>query len=85
MTHDPNVKTIENASLRDVRPGDHIIWEDTWECRGVTRTVRREGIAAYQSPTGDWYTADGMNITSGEGEGTTLTIRRTVANKESAL
>ena len=73
---EPNMQIIENASSKDVRPGDHIIWEDTWERHGVTRTVRREGIAAHQSPTGDWYTADGMNVTSGEGEGITITIRR---------
>lgn len=76
--NDPNVQVIENARLDDVRPGDHITWEDPWERHGVTRTVRREGIAAHQSPTGDWYTADGMNITSGEGEGITITIRRPV-------
>ena len=72
------VQVIENATRKDVRPGDHIIWEDTWERHGVTRTVRREGIAAYRGPSGDWATADGMNITSGEGEGITITIRRPI-------
>ncbi|MCM3578688.1 hypothetical protein M3686_11210 [Micrococcus luteus] len=72
------MQTIENARLDDVLPGDHLTWEDTWERRSVTRTVRREGIAAYQRPSGDWDAADGMNITCGEGEGITLTIRRTV-------
>ena len=80
-TTEPRMQTIENATLDDVRPGDHVTWEDTWECRGVTRTVRREGIAAYQRPTGDWDTADGMNITPGEREGVTLTIRRPVQER----
>ena len=41
----PDVKTIENATGDDVRPGDHITWEQTEVRKGVTRTVRREGIA----------------------------------------
>ena len=71
-----NVQVIENASLDDVRPGDHITWDDVEEEHGITCTLRREGIAHHRDLDGDWWTEDGMWVTSGEGEGIALTIRR---------
>ena len=44
--NDQNVQIIENARLKDVRPGDHITWECAREWRGATTYERREGIAA---------------------------------------
>ena len=72
----PDVKTIENATGDDVRPGDHVTWDDVEEERGMTITTRREGIAHHRDLDGDWWTEDGMWITFGESEGDTLTIRR---------
>ena len=72
------VQVIENARLKDVRPGDHIIWEQTEVQHGRTRTVRREGIAHYRDQLGDWQTGDDGLITDGEGEDITLTIRRPI-------
>ena len=76
-----NVKIIENASLDEVRPGDHLTWEHTREVDGVTVTVRREGVAGARYGNADWYTKDGMWITEGEGEGVTLTIRRPITKE----
>lgn len=81
----PTVKIIENASLDDVRPGDHITWDLTWTHRDVTLTNRREGIACHRDEFGDWWGKDGGCITVDGQAGATLTIRRTVASKESAL
>ena len=72
----PDVQVIENARLKDVRPGDHVTWDDVEEERGMTITTRREGIAHHRDLDGDWWTEDGMWITFGESEGDTLTIRR---------
>ena len=83
MTHAPNVKTIENATRDDVRPGDHIVWEQTEVRKGVTRTVRREGIAHHRDSFGAWWTEDRGLITNSEG--IALTLRRTVTSEESAL
>lgn len=66
---------IENARLKDVRPGDHVTWEHAETFHGVTRTVRREGIAHYPDQLGDWRTGDDGLITDGEDDAT-LTIRR---------
>lgn len=85
MTHDPNVKIIENAYKSDVRPGDHVTWEKTRRMGGGTITERREGIAHHRDGDGDWWTKDGMWITCGEDPRVTITIRRTVASEESAL
>jgi len=74
----PDVQVIENASLRDVRPGDHVVWEKTWVVRGVTCTEIREDVAHHLDSAGDWCNEDGMWITGGEGDGTSITIRRTV-------
>ena len=76
--NDPNVQVIENATCDDVRPGDHVIWECAREFYGVTTTNRREGIAAHRRPNGNWSTAAGRDITYGEDEGVTITIRRPV-------
>ena len=77
-TADPRVETIENATRDDVRPGDHITWEEAETTCGVTRNTRREGIAHHRDSLGDWVTAEGGWLTVGEGEGVTLTIRRPV-------
>ena len=71
-------KIIENATRDDVRPGDHLTWEQTWEEGGARITIRREGIAATRAANGDWFTEDGMRIATGEGEGITITIHRPV-------
>ena len=70
-------KIIENATLRDVRPGDHLIWE--WSRQEGDRLVvtRREGIAYRQDEGGDWCTEGAMWITSGMNNAT-LTIHRSV-------
>lgn len=71
-------KIIENASLYDIRPGDHIIWERTWMMRGVTGIEHREGTAHHRNQDDDWCTEDGMWIAAGEGEGIDLTIHRPI-------
>lgn len=81
----PNVKIIENAALDDVRPGDHLTWERVTTIDGVTITTRYEGIAHHRDEDGDWWTGEGMYITQGEGEGITLTIRRTVQELPTGL
>lgn len=70
------VQVIENATRKDVRPGDHITWEQTEVRKGVTRTVRREGIAHHRDSFGAWWTEDRGLITNGEG--IALTLRRPV-------
>lgn len=85
MTHDPNVKTIENATPDDVLPGDHLTWETTRKVNGVTVKDRREGTAYSRDDYGDWHTMGGGLLTGRMVSGVTLTIRRTVASKESAL
>ena len=73
----PDVKTIENATRDDVRPGDHITWTRVWERDGVAVKIIYEGIAHHRADDdNDWWTKGGMYITNGEGDGTTLTIRR---------
>ena len=76
--NEPNAQTIENATPDEVRQGDHITWEETDTRKGVTRTVRREGIAYRRDSFGAWWTEDRGLITNGEGD--TLTIRRTALN-----
>jgi len=44
--------------------------------KGVTRTVRREGIAHHRDSFGAWWTEDRGLITNGEG--IALTLRRPV-------
>ena len=75
-----NVQIIENASLDDVVPGDHLVWEYTREVDGVTITARREGIAACRYGNADWYTKDGMWMTDSR-QGDTLTIRRPISKE----
>ena len=53
---EPNLKIIKNATLDDVRPGDHITWDDVEEEHGITCTLRREGIAHHRDLDGDWWT-----------------------------
>ena len=72
--NDQNMQIIENATLDDVRPGDHLVWEYAREVDGVTITVRREGVAGARYGNADWYTKDGMWITDSR-QGDTLTIR----------
>ena len=72
---EPNMQIIENASSKDVRPGDHITWKWVQEIDGVTVKSSHEGIAHHQDEYGDWWTEGGMWLTS-VGAGT-LTIRRT--------
>ena len=83
--HEPIVKTIENATRDDVRAGDHVLRETAMTEYGVTRTVRREGIAHRRDSNGDWRTIKGGWLTDGEGEGDTLTIRRTVQELPTGL
>ena len=71
-----NVQIIENASLDDVRPGDHLVWEYAREVDGVTITVRREGVAGARYGNADWYTKDGMWITESNHRGTLTIIRQ---------
>lgn len=85
MTHDPNVKIIENATRDDGQPGDCFDSEWTTELNGVAITIRRKGIAHHRDKWGDWETAEGGLLTEGEGTGVTITIRRTVTSEESAL
>ena len=75
---DPNMEIIEDARPGDVRAGDHLTRTRVWETCGVVVTDSREGIAHHRDEDGDWYTKDGMWITNGEDEYTTLTIRRPV-------
>ena len=75
---DPNMEIIEDARPGDVRAGDHLTRTRVWETCGVVVTDSREGIAHHRDEDGEWYTKDGMWITNGEDEDTTLTIRRTV-------
>ena len=77
-TTEPRVKIIEHATRDDIRPGDHVVWEWTRQCNGVTITERREGIASYRGTYGDWCTGERRHITDGEGDGSSITIRRTV-------
>lgn len=72
------VQTIENASLDDVSPGDHITWTRVWERDGVAVKIIYEGIAHHRGDDDDWWTKGGMYITNGEDEGVTITIRRPV-------
>ena len=77
--NETNVQVIENATRADVRPGDHITWEQTEVRYGATRFTRREGIAHHRSsPVGDWVTDENGWLTDGEGMGITITIRRPV-------
>ena len=82
---DPNVQTIENAALDDVRPGDHVVWEESDTERGVTSIIHREGVAHDRDSQGDWCTEEGLYITAGEGEDVTLTIRRPVQDLPTRL
>ena len=76
-THtDTNVKIIENATRDDVRPGDHVTFESTYTMLGATFYERREGIAHHQDEAGGWRAEADALLTDGEGDGTTLTIRR---------
>ena len=76
-----NMQFIENATLDDVIPGDHLVWEYTREVDGVTITERREGIAARQTTFGDWRAERGAYLTCGEGARTSLTIRRQITKE----
>ena len=73
--NDPNVQVIENATRYDVQPGDHITWERVTTIDGVTITTRYEGIARFRDEGGDWWTGEGMYVTTDDAA--TLTIRRT--------
>ena len=78
-THtDTHVKIIENAARADVRPGDHITWEQTQSPDGATIYERREGIAHHRDSFGDWCTEGGARLASLSGTGITITIRRPV-------
>ena len=74
---EPNLKVIENATRKDVRPGDHVVFRHTWKRDGLTVSARREGVAHHQDD-GNWCTEEGMYITLGVGEDVTITIRRPV-------
>ena len=75
-----NVQVIENAALRDIRPGDHVAWECAREFYGAIFATRREGIA-YDQEGSDWCTETDMRLTDGEGEGITITIRRPISKE----
>ena len=74
---EPNMQIIENATRKDVRPGDHVVFRHTWKRDGLAVAARREGIA-HHLDDGNWCTEAGMYITLGVGEDVTITIRRTV-------
>ena len=80
-TTEPRMQTTENATRDDVRPGDHITWEEGRVYYGVTAFERHEGIAHHhhRDSYGDWCTEEDGQLTRGEGEGITLTIRRPAA------
>lgn len=75
---EPRVQIIENATPDEGRAGDHLIRESIRTEDGVTLTVRREGVAHHRDRFGNWRTVELGWLTDGQGEGTTLTIRRTV-------
>ena len=75
--NDQNVQIIENATRKDVLPGDHVVFRHTWKRDGLAVEARREGIA-HHLDDGNWCTESGMYITLGVGEDVTITIRRTV-------
>lgn len=77
-TTDPRVQIIENATPDEGRAGDHLIRESIRTEDGVTLTVRREGVAHHRDRFGNWRTVELGWLTDGQGEGTTLTIRRPV-------
>ena len=79
-TTEPRVKIIENATPDEGRTGDHLIRESIRTEDGVTHTIRREGTAHHRDRFGNWRTVERGWLTDGqgEGEGVTLTIRRTV-------
>lgn len=72
---EPNMQIIENATRKDVRPGDHVVFRHTWKRDGLAVAARREGIA-HHLDDGNWCTEAGMYITLGVGEDVTITIRR---------
>ena len=74
---EPNMQIIENATRKDVRPGDHVVFRHTWKRDGLAVAARREGIA-HHLDDGNWCTEAGMYITLGVGEDVTITIRRAV-------
>ena len=74
---EPNMQIIENATRKDVRPGDHVVFRHTWKRDGLAVAERREGIA-HHLDDGNWCTEAGMYITLGVGEDVTITIRRAV-------
>ena len=76
-----SVQIIENASMYDVRPGDHITWEKTWAVRSVTATEFREGIAHHRNEDDAWCAKDGMWIAPSDGECTAITIRRPITKE----
>ena len=71
---DTRMETIENATRDDVRPGDHLTWERVKTIDGVTITTRYEGIARFRDEGGDWWTSEGMYVTTKDVAA--LTIRR---------
>ena len=74
-----NVQIIENASLDDVVPGDHITWERVRGRMGaVTMLERREGIAHHRDKDGDWYTENDVWLAGLGGADVTITIRRPI-------
>ena len=75
---DPDVQVIEGATNDDVRPGDHITWAYVEEIGSVTTTHRREGVAHHRDRDGGWRAEDGVWLSTWEGEGVTITIRRPV-------
>ena len=75
---DHNMQVIENATRDDVRPGDHITWEQTWTVHDMTATQRREGVAHARDRDGDWYTERGAYITNYWASNGTVTIRRPI-------
>ena len=80
----PDIKVIECASESDIRAGDYVIWEESWDYRGVEGNRILRGIAHHQDETGEWRTKDGAWITDLENEecNTTITIFRTTPTDE---
>ena len=71
-----DVQVIEHASLKDVKPGDYLVW--TYEqIRGSVKFMeRREGVVHRKDEHGDWWSKDGYCVAEGDGLYNTITIYR---------
>lgn len=79
--NETSVQEFAAATHGAIWSGDHVVWTETGVIDGVTVTIRREGIAHHRDSDGDWRTAEGGRIADGEGESTTITIRRPITKE----